>query len=281
LRSFKTITFIARPNLVLPLADELDVDLNTVFRWNYVPYATHYRFTLSSNDSLSDSLSIETSSNQILMDTLRRRHTYYWSVQAFRDTAFSSVPAITRRFTMAALSTPQPILPIDQAQLSTNTTDFSWTTVDDAQNYELRLSLGQDITHSYTLDALNPFWNQDSLLWGASYMWNVRAVSDSGNSAWSVNRNFLVINPVGIEQTTHEFIQLWPNPSNGKITIHSVDNIQSIGILRSDGSLIRSLDAASSTGEHQLFIDDVSAGIYFIRIQMQDGSIVNRKLMKQ
>jgi hypothetical protein len=281
LRSFKTITFIAQPNLTIPQPNALDVDLNAIFRWNSVPYATHYRFTLSQNAELLDSISFETENNQIFIDTLLRRQTYFWSVQAFKDTAFSSVPSVTRSFTMAALPTPQLLLPLHQAELINNETEFSWSNVSEAQSYELRLSYGEDITHSFTHGASDSFWEEDSLFWGALYTWNVRAVSDSGNSAWTADRNFLVISPVGLSQLqNNEIVQVWPNPASTHFIINTSEKMSSLSLLRSDGSLIRKLGMNELTDKNQISIQDLSVGVYFIRIQTLDGKVLNKKLLK-
>ncbi|HOY48579.1 MAG TPA: hypothetical protein PL185_02860 [Flavobacteriales bacterium] len=280
LRSFRTYTFIAQPTIVEPLADAVDVDLNTVFRWDPVPFATHYRFRLATNDSLGGMVEIETSNSQLEFDTLIRKQQYFWSVQAFRDTSFESVASDTISFRLAALHTPQPVFPIHEAQLIDNSSIFSWTPIDEEAQYELRLSFESDVMHSYVLNTLNTSLEEDSLVWGATYSWNVRAVSDSGNSAWSEMREFLVINPVGIESTKRQEISFWPNPAHSSIQFNRVNTVRQVKIIRSDGVLIRSINDKEIHSELKIDLSEFPAGIYSVFIETKEGKWISSRLIK-
>ena len=281
LRSFRTLTFIAEPTIVSPIANAVDVDLSTVFEWEPVPFATHYQLRIAQNDSLSEKLEITTTSNHVEIDTLIRKGIYYWSVQAFKDSTFSSVPSDTIFFQLATLPTPQPILPAANSELIANETSFSWTTISEANQYELRLTFEEDVMHSFVLNTTTTSLVEDSLSWGANYSWNVRAVSDSGNSAWSSTRSFLVVNPAGIATVSSKEFKLWPNPVSSILHVKTEIEINALRILQSDGKCERLVRDKTILSNGQIDVSDLAAGLYSVSVELKDGTMHSSRILIQ
>lgn len=79
------------------------------------------------------------------------------------------------------------------------------------------------------------------------------------------------------EPGTLESILIYPNPSNGMLNINLINYHKpevSIGIYNSMGKLIKSLVSESSI--MQVDLSDQSAGIYFVSLVSEEGSVIRR-----
>jgi len=96
--------------------------------------------------------------------------------------------------------------------------------------------------------------------------------------------------PMDIEETDIETITVYPNPTNGELRITNyesrIENIEIFDMLgRSVGTnlCVRPENQTSEIGQPdiEINISDVPSGVYFIRIQTENGRIVTRKVVKQ
>jgi hypothetical protein len=277
LRSFRTLTYIAQPVLLQPAPDEEPVDVHTVFSWNAVPFADRYLLRLGRNDSLEGALSISLTGTSWVCDTLTRKATYFWSVQAFRDSLFASVPADTQRFVMAALARPQLISPADNFDLQGDATTFSWTSVSEASGYDLQLSYGLDFIHAVRRETSDTEWMEDSLTWGADYTWMVRAVSDSGMSAWTPLRNVSVWNPLAIATSDTLRLLPYPNPSADYLKIPQAVEGTVVRLFGLDGRMVQH---AWRWEQGVLDISALSKGAYWVMVQWPEGKSKVARIVK-
>lgn len=89
--------------------------------------------------------------------------------------------------------------------------------------------------------------------------------------------------PLGVED--NEFannLSIFPNPSNGQITIANTSNfeIRSATITDINGRTVQTLDVADMESQTTFSIEKLATGMYFIKIEADNASIVKRILKK-
>ena len=77
----------------------------------------------------------------------------------------------------------------------------------------------------------------------------------------------------------NSFLTIYPNPNNGLFNIQSSNNIRSYSIRNIFGNEI----VLKKTNNQQLNIDisRFSTGIYLLELQMENGEIINKKILKK
>ena len=82
-------------------------------------------------------------------------------------------------------------------------------------------------------------------------------------------------NPAGIDEVSKQ-IEIYPNPSNGKINLLNIGEIEAIEIRNALGKKIYS---KSNTQNSKTIYLDESKGIYFMRLTAKNGSLSIRKII--
>jgi hypothetical protein len=72
---------------------------------------------------------------------------------------------------------------------------------------------------------------------------------------------------------------LFPNPTNGLVTINSVYEFKKMEIYNITGALL--LSETMNTKSHQLQLQNFAEGIYLVKISYADGRSLTKKVMKQ
>ena len=85
------------------------------------------------------------------------------------------------------------------------------------------------------------------------------------------------ISVVGADAAT--YIMIYPNPAQNVLNYESADEVKDISITDVTGQTVRQLSAPDMTG--QIAIDDMSSGLYFIRVQNQNGSVYTERFVKE
>lgn len=124
-----------------------------------------------------------------------------------------------------------------------------------------------DIAYVYARDT--SFTNLENL---AKLKLDVQAIRQFYN-----NQSFLHLDDncmlVGIEEnkdffTEESSVQLMPNPSSGRVTLSSKENIQTIQVITIDGKMIKKEKANQIN--YDLDLRSLSPGVYFIRVQVDE-----------
>jgi len=76
-----------------------------------------------------------------------------------------------------------------------------------------------------------------------------------------------------------EFLQIYPNPTPGKVALMSTTAMKSISIYNATGHKLRNIHLESST--FPLDLSDLSNGLYYIEIRTKSGMIKGEKLIVQ
>jgi hypothetical protein len=87
-----------------------------------------------------------------------------------------------------------------------------------------------------------------------------------------------IINIQTIEPSNHQTIKIYPNPVRYELTITNTEKVENIVIYNSIGQIVKQLGAANS----QLTVDvsDLPEGIYTLKLQNTNGSIVTKQFIK-
>jgi len=84
---------------------------------------------------------------------------------------------------------------------------------------------------------------------------------------------------VSVPETGEETMAVYPNPFSDQIRISGADNLETVQLLNARGQVVREVRATD--GETLLSASELQPGIYFLRLQFEDGSTSTQKIMKQ
>jgi hypothetical protein len=192
------------PLLSFPANGTTNTEVNLTLNWSSAIYASSYQIQVSSDPSFSTP-AYDVSGIAGLSTTiggLVNSTGYYWRVRAINVTGNGSWSEV-RSFTTAAEIIPVPTTPalVAPAANATNLDIdlnplFSWTSAAYATSYQLQVATNIGFTalvFNTTLPDLSI--NVTGLVNSTAYYWRVRAINASGNSAWSLVRNFITEAP--------------------------------------------------------------------------------------
>lgn len=77
----------------------------------------------------------------------------------------------------------------------------------------------------------------------------------------------------------HAIIQMFPNPNNDRLNIKSEKEIIQIQIFSANGRLIKTVNPKNK--DFSISINDISAGLYFVKVDLSNGSSWTGKLIKE
>jgi len=77
-------------------------------------------------------------------------------------------------------------------------------------------------------------------------------------------------------------IALYPNPSSGVFMLNYTGNEQLLGatIIDFSGKIIQQINLNNFNGQQEVLLEQVSSGIYFIQIAMEDNSVTKKMVLK-
>jgi hypothetical protein len=82
----------------------------------------------------------------------------------------------------------------------------------------------------------------------------------------------------GIKQLDNN-LSIYPNPSNGVITIQATNSINTVNIYNMIGNLVMVKNIANN--QATLNIENLTNGVYFMELNLSNGSILNSKFIKK
>jgi hypothetical protein len=129
----------------------------------------------------------------------------------------------------------------------------------------------------------NPFWLFNPSIQGfgdhtVSYNYTDPVTGCSNSCEYTIS----VVLEINIEENFIEKFTIYPNPNKGKFTIntHGFDNIQSIEIFDLQGKLIFNKTNINNNTSSIEINTDLSEGVYFIRLNSQSSSAVQKIIIK-
>lgn len=196
--TFKTIIKI--PTLFSPVDEAENIITEPELVWRSIEGALNYDLQLSESSSFSTTISDSTALADTTFKTelLENSSSYYWRVRAnYQEDTSDWSPA--RLFTTKAPAPLAPILlsPDDEEENISTSTLLQWSSVSDADSYDLQLSVNSNFSSGVITDSsgvLTTSVQTNTLSRNTIYFWRVRSVSNNtGNSDWSETRSFTTI----------------------------------------------------------------------------------------
>ena len=89
---------------------------------------------------------------------------------------------------------------------------------------------------------------------------------------------WILYNSTGIDELKSSF-SIYPNPSNGIITIQATNSIKTVNIYNMIGNLVMVKNIANN--QTTLNIENLTNGVYFMELNLNNGSILNSKFIKK
>jgi C1A family cysteine protease/predicted phage tail protein len=196
-RSFTIdLTPPAVPTLSSPAVDAVTRTKSTTFSWVAPATAALYRLRIAGSDGTTIiHTSADLSSTSYLSPTLDYG-TYFWQVQAADAYGnWSAYSAQRRLYSNPPLPlAPTLLTPDNSALIASNSPEFTWSTVDNAANYEFQLDATSPLTLPYLATATGSAASYQStgLAEGVKY-WRVRGISSAGEpGSWSLIRSITI-----------------------------------------------------------------------------------------
>lgn len=107
-----------------------------------------------------------------------------------------------------------------------------------------------------------------------------RVRSSSGNSVYIddilIDRYGLSTNDI---DPRNGLLSIHPNPNSGNfvVEIHDANNAERIEIMDHTGRIVKTIETNGS--ENAVSVEDLASGIYYVRVQWQDGATASRKVI--
>ncbi len=163
---------------------------------------------------------------------------------------------------------------------------LNWGSVSAATSYEIEIDeAGQTNWNVFTTTSTNI--TITSLSNNQAYDWRVRSVCSGGaTSEWSSVCNFQAGNSGSgdcaprLALYTNEELSLYPNPARDVIRLAKIDfdRIESLHLYNLNGSQV--LSSKNQNIADGISIQNLTQGIYFVKVQFTDGTFQTRKFVK-
>lgn len=101
----------------------------------------------------------------------------------------------------------------------------------------------------------------------------VYTVQTDSNGCSNTSAPFTANLPTGISSLSNYQISVFPNPSKGKITVNSIDEITSIQLYNVTGVLVYDKQLENKTADLSL---ELKSGIYFLHVFTNDGTTIKK-----
>ncbi len=284
------------PVLALPLNSAVNIEDTVILKWNYPLLASSYNLQISMSPTF-DSLIIFDDKN--LIDTfkvitgLEGQQQYYWrvnSTNAGGTSSFSNAFSFTTGFpTTPILSYPfnnTGNIPVD--------TTLYWNPSQAVVSYDVILARSADFATNTIVVNAQGITDTSIIVAGMNvntfHFWKVRANNAFGTSNWSDVWRFKTVNPLGIEDEylmPSEYVleQNYPNPFNPstnfrfKIAEAGLTTLKIYNLLGQEVAVVLSEFMNPGTYDFRFDATDLSSGIYFYRIRVNDFSASKKMIL--
>lgn len=165
---------------------------------------------------------------------------------------------------------------------------IDWKSAGFVNSYEYEIDQsssfdGQNkITGTKTFETVDPDGNDteylaEDLELGATYYWRVRYEQSGTTSSWSDVWSFTVSETgVGIQKVVESQVNVFPNPSNGMVTVSANDNLDDISILDYTGRLVYNQKAISKS--NVVLQTNLASGLYIMQVTIA-GKVETKSLI--
>lgn len=93
------------------------------------------------------------------------------------------------------------------------------------------------------------------------------------------NPVYFQIGTAGIEEVSAENVGIWPNPASTTATVHTAVPMREVRLYGMSGALCGVFNADGTAAE--INVENLPSGLYVVRAECADGSVVTHKLIKR
>lgn len=252
------------------------------FEWQPAQFANRYEIQVATLNSFSpqslvvrDTLSGTTTTSKVPACGTR----YFWRVRGIND-AGSGAWSLTSLFTTDGKVPGSPLLAGPKGSVTVDfdkSLMFTWSAVNDATSYAIRLSAQANMNSPFFEDSLledNSYeLSASSIPSGVGFYWAVRSENECGGSIWSaVAQATPIITSVAEGLSLFEQLRIYPNPitdeSGAVVRLRAIGNAE-VTILSATGQVMRHFNAILNDEEYYLNPEAFSvlpSGLYNLRI---------------
>jgi len=214
---FSTISFPA-PTLITPSNNSTSISMTPSLDWSDVNYADSYELRYSEDQTFATYQSQTiVASNYSFSTYLKPLTKYYWRVAAKRNGTYSAWSS-DWNFTTKNIGTPTLSLPTNSATNQSFTPVLTWSSVTEAESYEILLSESSSFSSFDTYNSNSSSYTIGSNLKSScTYYWKVAAKRNGYYGSWSTAFSFTTKQigtptltfPIDGENGTHPITFLW------------------------------------------------------------------------
>lgn len=178
----------------LPANGSVGFEKKLTLSWENLGAGTTYDIKLYDDQELSSLIldSVMYASNTLIVDVPDNNKTYYWIVRARSSGCIGDWSNVISFKTI--LPPPVLMLPEDNSVVATLTPIYTWIVVDDAESYDIEVSLDSTFKTIYKSEKKikSNQWTfaGEKFQEETIYFWRVRAVNSEGRSNWSNHFKF-------------------------------------------------------------------------------------------
>ena len=201
--SYNFITgYPSAPNLISPLFQELNVDLNPVFIWNSNPIVSSYNIQISEGLGIvKESMVLDTvlTDTSVQMFNLKPGTFYAWRVNAVNEFGTSLWSKLFQLKTLVIIpEIPTLLSPVNDLNTLGETITFIWNKVEYSDNYKIQVSKVESFSYRVfeaenVVDTTISFSGFEG---ATNYYWRVRANNNGGSSSFSPAYRFYTGFPI-------------------------------------------------------------------------------------
>lgn len=240
----------------------------------------NFEFVLDTDINFSNPIIIISDNKTVDASGLTFDKKYYWKARCFHEYDHGGWSEV---WNFTTIDKTELSAPVDGAINVSVTPTFSWSILDGITSYELQYDTNQNFSNPEIQSILaenNSFTVLSDFDFNQEIFWKVRAWVDADSSKWTDVWSFTTEPVEGIETNNSYLarINVFPNPSSGKIFLTTECNENStvkLFVMDLLGQMIieKEISFAPGFNSKEILLDNISNGIYIIKIQKDEGSI--------
>lgn len=276
-------TVIAKPVLDGPANNATNRQLDLVLTWDEITGIVKYNIQLATNADFTDPLLFETGVEEYEIDNLTFGTTYFWRVNARHSSGTSEW---SEPFSFTTVNCVTLTAPADNAADISRLPRYEWTEILGVEKYMVEVDKSADFTNPEVKIAESNMYQQLFLLdKEETYFWRVRAIQGLDTTSWCNAWSFTTKGETSIgEQNSNEF-KIYPNPATDQFQVYfEAGNSRNatLEVYNMIGSKVFEQSLATLPGQNSEVIDisGIQAGMYFIKLQMNDKAYTKRLIVE-
>ncbi|MFP4470578.1 MAG: T9SS type A sorting domain-containing protein [Bacteroidales bacterium] len=264
--------------------------LNVDLRWDDRSGIDRFDYQIDENPNFSTPTTYITETYIEPAVDLDYGTTYNWRVRGRHETD-TSMWSEGWSFTTAA--TVNLLLPADGEDSASVKPTFTWEQILGTTEYMINYSQTEDfqegtVDYIEAADTIVPLYNVLEILEsGTMYYWRIKAISEVDTSDFSEVRSFTTIGAEGIgEYFGQAKVSLFPNPAKDEISIElntSENAAVEFSLIDLTGQTIlnRNLNFSAGQNKHRIRLNNLSNGIYMVKLAKGNDVYTNKLIINQ